>query len=124
MHVLRRFREAVVPGGVVLDLQVIRPHPRVETEGRLLYVAVTRAETRLTLMVPWRLYSFRPTDQASPDATGQRSQFIPDGIVGMFNCVGIAPGDDEGDGGARDRNESRVIDLTARVRAGWAAMGR
>ena len=39
MHVLRRFREAVTPGGVVLDLQVIRPHPRVEAEGRLVYVA-------------------------------------------------------------------------------------
>lgn len=39
MHVLRRFREAAIPGGVVLDLQVIRPHPRVEAEGRLVYVA-------------------------------------------------------------------------------------
>ena len=39
MHVLRRFREAVIPGGIVLDLQVIRPHPRVEAEGRLVYVA-------------------------------------------------------------------------------------
>ena len=39
MHVLRRFREAVIPGGIVLDLQVIRPDPRVEAEGRLVYVA-------------------------------------------------------------------------------------
>ncbi len=28
-----------MPGGIVLDLQVIRPHPRVETEGRIVYVA-------------------------------------------------------------------------------------
>ena len=39
MHVLRRFREAVIPGGIVLDLQVIRPHPGVEAEGQLVYVA-------------------------------------------------------------------------------------
>ena len=39
MHVLRRFREAVVSGGSILDLQVIRPQPRIETEGRLLHVA-------------------------------------------------------------------------------------
>jgi hypothetical protein len=39
VHVLRRFREAVIPAGIVLDLQVIRPHPRVEAEGRLVYVA-------------------------------------------------------------------------------------
>ena len=39
MHVLRRFREALVPDGIVLDLQVIRPHPRVEVDGRLVCVA-------------------------------------------------------------------------------------
>ena len=36
MHVLRRFREALVPEGIVLDLQVIRPHPLVEVDGRVL----------------------------------------------------------------------------------------
>jgi len=35
VYVLRRFREALVPEGIVLDLQVIRPHPRVEVDGRL-----------------------------------------------------------------------------------------
>jgi hypothetical protein len=39
VHVLRRFREAVVQDGILLDLQVIRPHPRIESEGRLVYVA-------------------------------------------------------------------------------------
>jgi hypothetical protein len=39
VHVLRRFRKALVPDGIVLDLQVIRPHPRVETDGRPLCVA-------------------------------------------------------------------------------------
>jgi hypothetical protein len=39
VNVLRRFREALVPDGVVLDLQVIRPHPRIEAAGRVLCVA-------------------------------------------------------------------------------------
>jgi hypothetical protein len=39
VHVLRRFHAAVVPGGIVLDLQVIRPHPRIESEGRVVHVA-------------------------------------------------------------------------------------
>jgi hypothetical protein len=39
VHVLRRFREAVARDGILLDLQVIRPHPRVEVEGRTVYVA-------------------------------------------------------------------------------------
>jgi len=33
VHVLRRFRDALVPKGLVLDLQVIRPHPVVEIDG-------------------------------------------------------------------------------------------
>lgn len=36
MHVLRNMVNAVRPGGVVLDLQVIRPNPLVEHEGRVL----------------------------------------------------------------------------------------
>ena len=36
MHVLSNMVEAVKPGGVVLDLQVIRPHPQVEAAGRVL----------------------------------------------------------------------------------------
>jgi len=33
VHVLRRFRETLVPGGVLLDLQVIPPDPVVEVDG-------------------------------------------------------------------------------------------
>jgi hypothetical protein len=36
VHVLREMVEAVKPGGVVLDLQVIRPNPLVEAGGRVL----------------------------------------------------------------------------------------
>jgi hypothetical protein len=36
VHVLRRCREALAPEGLVLDLQVVRPGPRVECDGRVL----------------------------------------------------------------------------------------
>ena len=36
VHVLRRFRAALVPDGIVLDLQVIPPQPRVEAGGSML----------------------------------------------------------------------------------------
>jgi hypothetical protein len=36
VHVLRRLRETLAPDGTVLDLQVIRPNPLVESEGRVL----------------------------------------------------------------------------------------
>ena len=35
MYVLRNMIEAVEPGGVILDLQVIRPHPVVEAAGEV-----------------------------------------------------------------------------------------
>jgi hypothetical protein len=35
VHVLRNMVDAVKPGGLVFDLQVIRPDPVVETEGRV-----------------------------------------------------------------------------------------
>jgi len=38
-HVLRRLRGAIVPAGIVLDLQVIRPHPQIEAGGEGLCVA-------------------------------------------------------------------------------------
>ena len=34
MHVLRKLVDAVEPGGLVFDLQVIRPNPTVEVDGR------------------------------------------------------------------------------------------
>ncbi len=37
MDVLRNMVTAVKPGGLVLDLQVIRPDPRVEVDGRVVY---------------------------------------------------------------------------------------
>ena len=36
MDVLRNMFDAVRPGGLLLDLQVIRPNPRVECDGRVL----------------------------------------------------------------------------------------
>ena len=36
MHVLGNMVQAVKPGGLVLDLQVVRVSPRVEADGRLL----------------------------------------------------------------------------------------
>jgi hypothetical protein len=35
VHVLSHMVNAVKPGGLVLDLQVIRPNPRVEVDGRV-----------------------------------------------------------------------------------------
>jgi hypothetical protein len=59
VYVLRRFREAVVPDGIVLDLQVIRPDPLVEVDGRVvceidgrpLFVGADAARDAVDLLV-------------------------------------------------------------------------
>jgi hypothetical protein len=42
VHVLSKMVEAVKPGGVVLDLQVIRPKPRIESDARVVCELVAK----------------------------------------------------------------------------------
>ena len=63
VHVLRRLREALVPEGIVLDLQVIRPHPLVEVndtflceiDGSSLFVGADAARAAVDLLIAERL---------------------------------------------------------------------
>jgi hypothetical protein len=63
VHVLRRLREALVPDGIILDLQVIRPNPLVESDGQVvceidgspLFVGADAARAAVDLLVAERL---------------------------------------------------------------------
>ena len=70
VHVLRRLREALVPEGVVLDLQVIRPHPLVEVDGTVLceidgsslFVGADAARAAVDLLIAERLLEEEAVD--------------------------------------------------------------
>ena len=70
MHVLRRLREALVPEGFVLDLQVIRPHPLVEVndtvlceiDGSSLFVGADAARAAVDLLIAERLLEEEAAD--------------------------------------------------------------
>ena len=70
MHVLRRLREALVPEGIVLDLQVIRPHPLVEVDGTVLceidgsslFVGADAAQAAVDLLVAEQLLEEEAVD--------------------------------------------------------------
>jgi hypothetical protein len=70
VHVLRRLREAVVPEGIVLDLQVIRPHPIVEAhdvflceiDGSSLFVGADAARAAVDLLIAERLLEEEAAD--------------------------------------------------------------
>ena len=63
MYVLRRLLEALAPEGIVLDLQVIRPHPIVgveettvcEIDGSSLFVGADAARAAVDLLVAERV---------------------------------------------------------------------
>ena len=70
VHVLRRLREALVPEGIVLDLQVIRPHPLVEVndtflceiDGSSLFVGADAARAAVDLLIAERLLEEQAAD--------------------------------------------------------------
>jgi hypothetical protein len=70
VHVLRRLREALVPEGIVLDLQVIRPHPLVEVDdtilceidGSSLFVGADAAQAAVDLLIAERLLEEEAAD--------------------------------------------------------------
>ena len=70
VHVLRRLRKALVPDGIVLDLQGIRPHPLVEVndtflceiDGSSLFVGADAARAAVDLLIAERLLEEEAAD--------------------------------------------------------------
>ena len=71
MHVLRNMVEAVKPGGLVLDLQVIRPNPTVEVARRVVCEIdgepLFRMADAATAAIDMLIRTGRLVDQASDD---------------------------------------------------------
>jgi len=59
-----------------------------EEERRLLYVAMTRAKNRLTLLMPQRFYVHNQRSMGPRHVYAARTRFIPDGILQSFDVLG------------------------------------
>ena len=71
MHVLRNMVEAVKPGGLVFDLQVIRPDPTVESDGQVICEIdgepLFRGADAATAAIDARVQSQELVEQAADD---------------------------------------------------------
>jgi DNA helicase II / ATP-dependent DNA helicase PcrA len=89
-----------------------------EEERRLLYVAMTRAQHHLQLLVPQRFYVTQQSTRGDRHLWGGLSRFIPPQVAGYFERVGAAQPET-----AVPRHmagsEAPAFDLAARVRSAW-----
>ena len=89
----------------------------IDEERRLLYVAMTRARDRLTLMVPQRFYVRQQSASGDRHVLASRSRFIPPSIARHFDAFSWpAPRAVMLEAPAPD---TPVIDLAARIRGTW-----
>ena len=107
----------VVDGCIPSDLAT-GTAAEIEEERRLLYVAVTRARDELHLLMPQRFFTHGQRAYGDRHVFAARSRFIPEALLGLFDCT-IWPIVAEQTGeGARAREGLRV-DLSVRMRGMW-----
>jgi DNA helicase-2/ATP-dependent DNA helicase PcrA len=89
----------------------------IEEERRLLYVAMTRAKDRLTILLPQRFYVHQQVSRGDRHVYASRTRFIPDMLLPFFECRAWPLAENKD---AKMRSPSSVrIDVAARMRSMW-----
>jgi DNA helicase-2/ATP-dependent DNA helicase PcrA len=90
----------------------------IEEERRLLYVAMTRAQHHLHLLVPQRFYVTQQAAHGDRHLYGSLTRFIPPDVAACFDpiCAGQAG---DVDGATAGIVQGASVDLAARVRSVW-----
>jgi DNA helicase-2/ATP-dependent DNA helicase PcrA len=108
----------VVDGCIPSDLATGHPN-EIEEERRLLYVAMTRAKTSLTLIHPLRFFIRQQSRFGDRHLFAPRTRFIPDSILDKFDR--FVPPERAADAGPSPRPAGSRVDIAARLRATWTA---
>jgi DNA helicase-2/ATP-dependent DNA helicase PcrA len=89
----------------------------IEEERRLLYVAMTRAKDRLSILLPQRFYVHQQVSRGDRHVYASRTRFIPDSLLPLFERRAWPLAEA---GGGETRSASPVrIDVGARMRGMW-----
>lgn len=93
----------------------------IEEERRLLYVAMTRAKDRLSLVVPHRFYITQQAKHGDKHLYAMRSRFVPTSIVHLFEqraWTNVARS-----AHVKSAASSVSVDISARMRGRWRQSG-
>jgi DNA helicase-2/ATP-dependent DNA helicase PcrA len=89
----------------------------IEEERRLLYVAMTRAKDRLTLLLPQRFYPQKQPNRGDRHVYAMRTRFIPDSLLAYFDCAAWPRATAEE--ASRASPAAARVDVGAKMRAMW-----
>jgi DNA helicase-2/ATP-dependent DNA helicase PcrA len=87
----------------------------VEEERRLLYVAMTRARTKLDLVAPLKYYVTQQSRMGDRHVYGARSRFLTRAVMGCFDEVAFG----EPDKAAAPQGATPAVDVAGRLRGMW-----
>jgi len=105
-----------VDGCIPSDLAT-RSTPEIEEERRLLYVAMTRAEDYLHMIVPQRFFVYQQRRSGDRHMYAVRTRFIPNNILEHFEQYAWPPAGIESSSGATA--SPKAVDVRARLKQMW-----
>jgi DNA helicase-2/ATP-dependent DNA helicase PcrA len=88
----------------------------IEEERRLLYVAMTRAKTRLDLIAPLKHYVPQQSRMGDRHVYGAKSRFLTRGVMACFEQLAYGEPDEK----RSAREGTAAVDVAAKLRGMWA----
>jgi DNA helicase-2/ATP-dependent DNA helicase PcrA len=108
----------VVDGSFPSEFATGKPE-LVEEERRLLYVALTRAQNDLALVMPLKFYLTQQPRQGDAHVYGGRSRFMTDKVLKTLDAVTFRGSLGAGGDALQSTGEQLSVDVGARLRDMW-----
>jgi DNA helicase-2/ATP-dependent DNA helicase PcrA len=91
----------------------------IEEERRLLYVALTRAQNDLALVVPLKFHLTNQSRQGDAHVYGGRSRFMTEKVLKHLEATSFQGSSHGGGDNLRPDAESSTLDVSARLKEMW-----